>query len=771
MQKKRAFIIFIEVAFSLALIAFILYRNFFPWMIELPLEDFYSEYAEYDGNSIMINSENASGIIPKDAEVIKGPYLNLKPDSYTLLMDYEVDEEQPCRLLSFENHHSLKGNSFILYPQKTKLSYDFYCVSASKGINVLFLYSGNGSILLKSAAVIKNNHNLQILLFLWIILAVGFDLIVFSNSWIKKHKVTIMTIISISFLSSIPLLTEGLYSGHDYYFHQMRIEGIMRGLLNGEFPVRIESSFNSGYGYPVSVFYGSSLLYIAALFRIIGFSVTSSFKLFIIFINLLTSLITYLCCRCIFKKKETAYLVSAIYVLSSYRLVDIFVRSAVGEYSSFVFFPLIALSVWKIYTMDVNDSHYYSSIIPLTVGMLGLSYNHLLSLEIAGVILVCLALLFYKKTFRKKTLLVYIFSFILFLIGAAAFYIPFIDYYINSDILVKHYGIGYIQFKGAWFGEYFAAFKNPTGFAEISSTGRLSLTPGLPLIIGLFAAVYLIINKKADNVIKKLTLFSIGCLYLSSTAFPWNSVAEIPFLGTVLTKIQFPFRYLGIAILFLSLLSGQVLDLCADSGRINYRFFLTACFIVLLACTCQFTSAFLENTSQKIYFDTEELPQYTFYQFQTREEDKKDKEDKDEKDEDKYFCGGAEYNLIGSHRPDPIHSLSTENATAEIVSERGISMTIQVNADANAFVEIPRFNYLYYSVTDEQGKSFPIKNGYNNRIRISISEPYKGILHISFKEPWYWKLSEVISSLFFVLTAVILLVNRKKGKNPKLKMN
>ena len=99
---------------------------------------------------------------------------------------------------------------------------------------------------------------------------------------------------TISFLASIPLFAEGMYPGHDYYFHQMRIEGIMKGLLNGEFPVRIESSFNSGYGLPVSIFYGSSLLYIAALFRIIGFSVTTSFKLFIIVINILTSLAAYL---------------------------------------------------------------------------------------------------------------------------------------------------------------------------------------------------------------------------------------------------------------------------------------------------------------------------------------------------------------------------------------------------------------------------------------------------------------------------------------------
>lgn len=132
-MRKRAFIIiFLQSAVLLTLIASILYRLIpSPWTMELPLEDFFSSYAVYDGNSITLDSKNASGIISKGTEVIVGPYLNLKPDSYTLLIDYEVDEEQPCIFLSTENYHSLRGNSFTLSPFHTQLSYDFYCPTLS----------------------------------------------------------------------------------------------------------------------------------------------------------------------------------------------------------------------------------------------------------------------------------------------------------------------------------------------------------------------------------------------------------------------------------------------------------------------------------------------------------------------------------------------------------------------------------------------------------------------------------------------------------------
>ena len=133
--------------------------------------------------------------------------------------------------------------------------------------------------------------------------------------------------------------------------------------------------------------------------------------------------------------------------------------------------------------------------------MLGLIYNHLLSLEMVGIILICLAILFYKKTFRKETFLVYIISFILFLIGAAAFYIPFIDYYLHTDIIVKHLKAGFIQNNGAWLGDYFAFFKNPLGHDTQFTIERLSLTPGFPLMLGLFAAIYLVFSKKANSTI------------------------------------------------------------------------------------------------------------------------------------------------------------------------------------------------------------------------------------------------------------------------------
>ena len=48
-----------------------------------------------------------------------------------------------------------------------------------------------------------------------------------------------------------------------------------------------------GYGYPISVYYGDILLYIPALLRLMGFSVTQCFKFYILMINIGTVVCSY----------------------------------------------------------------------------------------------------------------------------------------------------------------------------------------------------------------------------------------------------------------------------------------------------------------------------------------------------------------------------------------------------------------------------------------------------------------------------------------------
>lgn len=62
--------------------------------------------------------------------------------------------------------------------------------------------------------------------------------------------------------SCYPLLNEYIIVGHDLAFHLNRIEGIKKGLLSGQFPVRIHPTHFGGYGYATPIMYPEMLLYI-----------------------------------------------------------------------------------------------------------------------------------------------------------------------------------------------------------------------------------------------------------------------------------------------------------------------------------------------------------------------------------------------------------------------------------------------------------------------------------------------------------------------------
>ncbi|MCI8511983.1 MAG: hypothetical protein HFE83_08315 [Lachnospiraceae bacterium] len=110
-------------------------------------------------------------------------------------------------------------------------------------------------------------------------------------------------------------------------------------------------------------------------------------------------------------------------------MVNIYIRGAVGEYSAMTFLPLLALAVYRIFTTDSSDwKHYKKNILPLTVGMSGLSGTHIFSGEMVIAVLLLLCMVLWKKTLRKNTLRVYITAAMQTVLSNLYFIVPFLDY-------------------------------------------------------------------------------------------------------------------------------------------------------------------------------------------------------------------------------------------------------------------------------------------------------------------------------------------------------
>lgn len=581
---------------------------------------------------------------------------------------------------------------------------------------------------------IRENDGPEKYVFAALILVPVFHYIFYRGKTILEKREMAFWFATASLAASLPVFIYGFSYGHDWYFHLYRIDSIAQGLLDGQFPVRMNGVINNDYGYPVSIFYGDLLLYFPALLRVVGFTLDFAYKAYIVLINFLTEYSAYWCFSKFLSSKK-ALLGATAYVLASYRLVDIYIRTAVGEYTAMLFFPLVFLSMMAIYHPEEKTTD-KKAVVWLAVSMTGLLYTHLLSVEMVVIIISIVALVEYRKTFTKRCLLIYTKAAALTLVLGASYWVPFLDYYVSADTAISTSAgeakeIGY---AAVYINDYFAFFRSYYGLAAVNEQERMQLTPGLALMGALLLALYVLwVKKEKIPSLGKLILISALILWLASNLFPWNWWAKSTPIGNFMSQVQFPWRYIGIACVPLAFILGYLFDRSATLQRNNSTLMKIAFAVCFLMCF-HFTSNFAENATQSKYEYAE------------------------------WFNLGSEYILNGSNVDDTSGAVYASNGSGEIISYKGVNKDVHVDVQAGSYVDLPVFCYPYYEVTDENGNSYEITEGDNRVIRIEFSADYNGMLYVRFCSPWYWHAAEIVSLIS--LAGMLVYIRRRLRENP-----
>ncbi len=747
-RKFKHIVILIEIVIIAMLVLglFQKSRNSFNIPVDMSTMSTGYENVKYDGTSWVLKSENANELVG-DGYVIYGPSISLEKGSYTLVINYQTTRIQKG-VIECTTGIIDTSDYFLLSNNKNEIRYNFNAKTDIDGFQFRLKEYTGGDFTLLGMTVIENTREIRCSIFLWVVLFIIINVIVFTD-FFKRYKRESLFVLGIAFLASIPFLSEGIMTGDDIRYHLIRIEGIANGLKNGVFPVKMYSVFNDDYGYPAGVLYGDVLLYIPAILRILGFNILQSYKIYIFIVNLMTAFISYVCGKKMFDKFECAALFSLVFSLSTYRLVCLYARAAVGEYTATCFYPIIILAVWNIYTKDVRNREYKWNAPLLAIGMAGVIYSHILSTEMFVITLTFFALVLCKKTFRKETMMVYIGAVVICVLICMAFVVPFFEYYTSVDMNIKHnFEKAYIQEYGAYISDYFTFFKSITGGSYINR--RILLTPGIALVSALLLGVFLLAINKANKLVKFLVGIAMIYLFVASNIFPWNELNEIPIIGNILVTVQFPYRYIGIAVCVLSVL----LIVCVEQLTDIYLFekklylFITATTVIM---TLFFISEYRDEsytTSIMRVYDKADLFTYT-------------------RESDFGIYLGAEYLMVGTdlslEKLD--YSVLGEKVQARILGEEDLNMIIEVKADENATLEIPRFSYPHYVAKDLLGNILPITTGNNNKIVVHFPYTYEGNISISFVEPFFWRVAEGIS--FVTIIVIMFTYINKHGKKEK----
>ena len=540
-----------------------------------------------------------------------------------------------------------------------------------------------------------------------------------TREFLQRRGAVLAVLSGIVLVAQFPLLVDGVPQGWDLSFHAYRLQELAQSLRDGAFPVRMQGNWMNGYGYPVSILYGDILLYPFALLYLAGLPLHLCWKILVFAANASTAAIAYgVFFRMAGKTgsgqptamqgeamqvpvgQAAALAATALYTLNPYRLTDLYNRAAAGEFIAMIFLPLVLYGFWKIYSGE-------RGVLPLSIGMSLILTAHLLSAILTAFFLVVAAVVFWRRTCKKKTLCGLLGSALLTFLFSAFFLIPFLQYYKQTQLLV-----------------------------QTAETNLENASVYLPLVFG---TVYKTRGASPSE-------GEMGGMILSHTGA----------LGRVLSSIQFAWRFLMMAAVFVSALCALVLS----EGRVqpresgfqriseeNKNLLLSVLLLVLIVYQgVSFSGAFLsEEPGRK----NETLTCMT----------------------DPFQQAGGEYLLSGTDVEacrDRKILTSDASCRAKLLEERGSGLlfSVQNRSNKEETLTLPKFAYPGYRLRSlasrvdsrNRGTVEMAPAGENNRICITVSPGAEGTWRLCFQEPLSWRIGEVLS----LLTAVAIFVRSRR---------
>ncbi len=377
--------------------------------------------------------------------------------------------------------------------------------------------------------------------------AIFWKLFPIAYSWIRhlhlpKSAYIILVLVLTVTIMSADLLKPGMISGYDTDYHLLRIESISEAIKLGQIPVRVNPLFLNGYGYASSLFYPDLFLYLPAVLRVFGLSMTLSMKVFLVLVFAVTFLSAYWCGRTIFQSNNTALLSAVIFSLSQYLLTNVYIRGAIGEVQAFMFLPLIAAGLYSL--IFENFEKYWM----LALGFIGLFYSHLISVLIAALIVASVSLFRARSILADKIRLGRIAKFILItLLTTIATWLP----------LFEQLQSGTFQFSQSTYMARASAVPLTAIFSASRKFTSNHVAFGLHtlvLCLSWFAARKL----HSTEALSPFTGWGLGIgavlLFIVSDKFPWE------WISGPLNIIQFPWRLYSFAAIFFSFSIGGSLN-------------------------------------------------------------------------------------------------------------------------------------------------------------------------------------------------------------------
>lgn len=711
----------------------------------------------FGGDGYIENFGNGEKAIPTWESAVP-----LAKGSYVMDVTYEATSEAAYIRPMMDAPAGMVYGSKVLLPSYQKeVSFE---VRVDSDTNCFYLDSGTEDDLTITGLTVRRTNQAETahcitLLVLFLLLDVL--LILWRQGVFEKlgteQKNIITGFFVIWLISSLPLLVNYMVTGHDFAFHMMRIEGLVKGLKSGQFPVKVQPGWLNGYGYPVSVMYGDLLLYIPALLRVGGFTLQASYKIYVLLVNAITVATAYFCVKKISGECFYAGLLgSFVYSLSIYRLVNIYTRYAVGEYTAMAFFPLAFLGLYLVlHTKEVRRGCAF-----MILGYTLILQSHLLSFEMIVTFSAFYCLLCGKKFLKRLAIIIKTAAIAILL--NLNFLIPFADYMLHENLWIKGGTPENMQAHGLFLPQLLQLYGSTGGGSTEASGGMqadMLIGPGILIMLAFFAFAWLFfvyrkgLKERMEYGVWReqcvLFLLLAASLLMVSLYFPWKSIGVIPVFGKIFASYQFAWRFLAIAVLVGTVLWGF---LCNDIRLLFGQKAAGSCIVGICSLAVFFSLWFINGkmTESEALIVTDTAGINTVN-----------------------AVSGGEYLVQGMAKD---YVTETELTYSEYVTitdcrrdENHFWVRCENKAEAEGYVTVPLFAYKSYRAVDTAtGEQFILMRNSNGVVQVTLPSGYSGEIEIYYRERTIWRIGECVSLVTLIgllLNCVTVSLKRTQKKN------
>ncbi|OGE33552.1 hypothetical protein A3J19_02320 [Candidatus Daviesbacteria bacterium RIFCSPLOWO2_02_FULL_41_8] len=559
-------------------------------------------------------------------------------------------------------------------------------------------------------------------------------------TFILRYKIPILLLLLSGFIVW-PLLVPGFFRVQDY-LQVMRIYEMRRCIEDLQIPCRWVADMGSGYGFPLFNYYGVFPYYIAAISSyFLGF--IGAAKLIFFLPLVLGGVFMYFLAKEVFGK-EAAFVSAVLYAFAPYRALDIYVRGSITEVFAMALMPLV-FYFFLILIKSASLVNFLAATFTLAIFLLNHNLMTMLFLPLL-IVWVIYWLFIQRKTSRfGKNLAVVFLSLVLGFLLASFFILPayFEQNLIQAENLkesefIPNFRAHFVTVNQLFFSRFWGY-----GASIWGDQDGLSFQVGWPhWQLALIAGCLLLIQGFKDrfslrekNYLLYFIFFAVSVASLlmthNKTAFVWELIGKLQF-------VQFPWRFLSVAIFFVSFLGGVIVLFIKSRYRVY--------FIVIIT----FLTVFLNFR----YFQPE------YY--------KNNQSDKDllTGSEWEFYQQGSltDYLPKAARKPTKIAPgmpIVKGDAKVENFTKSSNKFKFRVEVKNRAIIDIPVFDFPIWKIL-ANGKAIEHSDkGEFGSIRIELS-PGSYIVNGYFENTW---LRTAANSLSLIAAGVILLIILRRKHN------